>query len=155
MSSHTKSMRDLMARSFSRYVRVLPSGLEVASGEVLPSISAEILSFQHARTLYQNRKPACRSLDGIQSLTGGRACSSCLLRKSCTPQICLDFLHDGMPLRLMLAYTSARNFLAFLVEQRNKKRPMEGESVVIAVRDRGRWGEVCFLAEPRQEDSSH
>lgn len=144
MSSDIHTVREILGRSFSRYLTVKPCGLELRPGKILQSISAHLLTFRPARTLYRNRKPVCRSLDGIQSLTEGRACSSCLLRKACTPQIYLELLYESVPFKLMLSYTSARNFLTFLSTLRQKKEPVEGSVVLITVRDRGRWGEVCF-----------
>ena len=142
--SSVYTMRELLGRSFSRYITVKPCGLELRPGKIIQSISATILAFRPARTLYQNKKPKCRSLDGIQSLTEGRACASCLLRKACTPQICLEILHEGIPFRLILSYTSARNFLTFISLLRKKEQPVEGSGIIITVRDRGRWGELCF-----------
>ena len=142
--SSVYTIRELLGRSFSRYITVKPCGLELRPGKIIQSISATILAFRPARTLYQNKKPKCRSLDGIQSLTEGRACASCLLRKACTPQICLEILHEGIPFRLILSYTSARNFLTFISLLRKKEQPVEGSGIIITVRDRGRWGELCF-----------
>ena len=151
MTTPTFTIRDLFKSSFARYVRVLPGGLEMYPGKILSSISATIVTFQPARTLYQNRQPVCRSLDGIQSIKEGRACASCLMRKTCTPQIYLQLLWNHVPLRLMLAYTSARNFMTFVSTLREKGCPIENSTALINVRDRGRWGEVRFICAISEE----
>lgn len=148
MLSDPHPLRDIVYRSFSRYLRVTPSGFQMPSGHILQSLPVQMLCFHHARTLYKDKSPSCRSLDGIQSLTEGRSCSSCLLRKNCTPQICLEFLHDHMPFKLILSYTSARNFLSFLSTLSKNRQPLENTPSVIFVRDRARWGEVCFSPSP-------
>ena len=146
--SHISTIREVFARSFSRYLKVSTAGFQPPHAEQpLPAISAIILTFRPARTYYQNRKPICRSLDGVQALTENRTCASCLFRKSCTPQICLEILYEGIPLRLMLAYTSARNFMLFVSKQIKAGTPLEGSPVKLSVLDRGRWGEICFASE--------
>jgi hypothetical protein len=154
MNSGPHLFRDVVYRSFCRYLRVTPSGFQLPSGDLLQSLPVLLLRFHHARTLYKDKKPSCRSLDGIQSLTEGRSCASCLLRKNCTPQISLEFLHDHMPFRLILSYTSARNFLSFLSTLTNHRQPVENAHVLISVRDRGRWGEICFSLNPPHASSS-
>ena len=145
--SHVSTLRDLLARSFARYLKVIPAGFQPPHAErTLPAISATILSFRPARTLYQNRKPVCRSLDGVQALIESRTCGTCLMRKMCTPQICLEILYEGIPLRLMLAFTSARNFMVFVSKQKKAGTPLEGSPVKLNVLDRGRWGEICFAS---------
>ncbi|MEK7993971.1 MAG: hypothetical protein AAB403_09235 [Planctomycetota bacterium] len=146
--SHVSTLRDLLARSFSRYLKVTPNGFQPSHADrTLPAISATILTFRPARTLYQNRKPVCRSLDGVQALIESRTCGTCLLRKTCIPQICLEILYQGMPLRLMLAYTSAKNFMLFVSRQQQAGTPLEGSPVKLNVLDRGRWGEICFAPD--------
>jgi hypothetical protein len=138
------TIRELLGRSFSRYVRVIPAGFELEHGTVANPIDVIILTSRPARTFYQNKRPVCRSLDGIQSLEEKRSCASCLMRKNCTPQILIELLHDGVPRSIILAYTSARNFFAFIAQMQRSGRAIENAAVRISVRDRGRWGEVCF-----------
>jgi hypothetical protein len=153
MNEQTFTMRDLFARSFCRYVKVTPTGLQISPDRLLSTLTATVLTFRPARTRYQNRKPACRSLDGIQSVTTRRCCASCLLRRNCTPQICLDMLHENIPLRLLLAFTSARNFMQFVSQCQKRTQPVEDTDVLITVRDRGRWGEILFQI-PTEPDPS-
>lgn len=146
-------LTDLFADAFARYLAVRPTGIQFPHGRICPSFCAAILACRPARTLYQNKKPVCRSLDGIQSLQEARACASCLLRKTCTPQIYLELLADGVPYRLILAYSSARNFMLFASRLREKQQPVENAQVIISVRDRGRWGELHFISAPPETPS--
>ncbi|MDP8214671.1 MAG: hypothetical protein RAO92_05825 [Candidatus Euphemobacter frigidus] len=144
MNTDFSTMRELIARAFARYLRVLPSGFQLSADNIVPSLQAKVITFRPARTLYKNRKPVCRSLDGIHALSINKNCAACLSRKTCTPQICLEIIHQGVPWRLILAYTSARNFLLFISTLKKKGITLEDSTIRIAVRDRGRWGEVCF-----------
>ncbi len=144
MTNDFFTMRELAARAFARYLRVLPSGFELSSDNIVPVLRANVIASRPARTLYKNRKPVCRSLDGIHAITTNKNCAICASRKTCTPQICLEILHQGVPWRLILAYTSAKNFLLFDSKLKKEGITLEGLTIRIAVRDRGRWGEVYF-----------
>lgn len=145
MSSGAKSMSELLIAAFARYVTVHAEGLEMRSGDIVPSAAARLLGFHAARTLYENRRPLCRSLDGVRPLKGEQTCAACVFRRKCTPQVCVDLLIEGIPERLLLAFTSLRNFLVFVEERRRKGAAVEGAEFLLAVRNRGHWGEVCFL----------
>ncbi len=147
MKKGVKSMGELLMAVFARFVTVHPEGLELRSGEIVGSAAARLLGFHAARTLYDDRQPSCRSLDGVRPLKGEQECAACLFRKKCTPQLCLDLLLEGIPERLLLSYTSLRNFLLFVDGRRRKGEQVEGADIQLAVRNRGRWGEVCFLAD--------
>ena len=97
------TLREILCKSFSRYLTVLPSGFQLPHGKIASSLEAKIMNVSPARTLYQNRKPVCRSLDGLRSLKETKECASCPLRKTCTPQIYLELLHDEIPLSLLTA----------------------------------------------------
>lgn len=143
-------IRDLLAAAIARFITVRPEGLELRPGEVVPSIAARVLGFHPARTLYESRRPTCRSLDGARAMTGGRTCDACLFRKKCTPQVCLELWTDGLPARLLLAFTSMRRFFEFVEARRKKGEPVEGADILIAVLNRGHWGEVTFLSDSSQ-----
>jgi hypothetical protein len=113
-ASSLPPLHDLFANAFARYLSARPSGLQMPHGPLVSSLLARLLLCRPARTLYENHQPRCRSLDGIQSITEGRACAACLLRKTCTSQIYIELLHDPVPYRLLLAYSSARNFMLFV-----------------------------------------
>ncbi len=150
MNATHSSLTDLFADAFARYLTVRPSGLQMPHGLILQTLHARLLACRPARTLYENHQPRCRSLDGIQSITESRTCSACLLRKTCTPQIHLELLHDRVPYRLLLAYTSARNFMSFVSRLRQQGQPVENADIRLSVRDRGRWGELFFFSPPPQ-----
>ena len=140
-------LRELLHRFLVRYLTVRPGGFEFHKGERLrPEVEARILGHGGARTLYQNRKPECRSLDGVRPVTGDteRSCADCDLRSGCTPQVRLDLFVERRAFRLLLAYSSARAF--FLYEGKLHKRSVAVEDVVtkIVVVNRGSWGELRF-----------
>jgi hypothetical protein len=143
------SLREVLERSYSRYVQVLPSGLRMPGGNIEPDILAQVLTFHPARSLYENKKPVCRSLDAVKALDQTRSCTSCLLRNRCTPQICLELRHHSIPIRLLLSYTSLKNFLDFLLRLNPRYKPLESKMIRIQVKNRGRWGELVFsLPQP-------
>ena len=130
MNTTPPPLTDLFADAFARYLAVRPTGLQMPHGPIVPTLRARLLACRPARTLYENHQPRCRSLDGIQSITEARTCAACLLRKTCTPQIYLQLLHDRVPYRLLLAYTSARNFMLFASYSWSQSRgtnPGQGE----------------------------
>ena len=109
-------LREILQQAQRRYLSVRPHGFELNPGTPLrPVLAARILSFGSARTLYQDRRPLCRSLDGIapSAPQGQRRCADCALRPRCTAQVRLDLLVDTQPYRLLLAHTSAKNFLLY------------------------------------------
>ena len=140
-------LRELLHRFLVRYLTVRPGGFEFQKGDRLrPEVEARILGHGGARTLYQNRKPECRSLDGVRPVTGDteRSCADCDQRSGCTPQVRLDLFIERQAFRLLLAYSSARAF--FLYEGKLHQRSVAVEDVVtkIVVVNRGSWGELRF-----------
>lgn len=148
MARDPLSLKEILTRVLPTYVRVLPAGIELPSGEVVARLEAKILAWGFARTLYERRQPTCRSLDGIRPLKRNRVCASCAQRSACTPQIRLDLLHASGVYRLLLAYTSMRNFLLFLNHIPTTVGNGEGMEIVLDVVDRGKWGEVRFRPPP-------
>ena len=138
-------LREILQRALTRYLPVKPDGFKLTGrSKTEPEVEARILSFGGARTLYKNRKPDCRSLDGVQSITHPRRCGDCELRSQCTAQVRLDVLVDGRPYRLLLAHTSARNFLAYEMRLRQKQRDYAQVLHRVLVVNRGSWGELRF-----------
>jgi hypothetical protein len=154
MNATPPALTDLFADAFARYLSVRSTGLQMPHGPIVPTLRARLLACRPARTLYENHQPRCRSLDGIQSVTEARTCAACLLRKTCTPQIYLELLHDHVPYRLLLAYTSARNFMLFASRLRQQGQPVQNADLLLSVRDRGRWGELHFSTPPPQPSTS-
>ncbi|MEK7992910.1 MAG: hypothetical protein AAB403_03800 [Planctomycetota bacterium] len=145
-------LQDLFAAAFARYLSVRPSGIQMPYGEIRSTLQVTLRSFHPARTLYQNHHPACRSLDAVRSISQDRQCASCPRRNSCTPQIHIELLHDQVPYRLLIAYSSARNFLFFVSRLHGNGVPVENAELLLSVRDRGRWGELLFI---RPSAASH
>ena len=148
MNTARSTLNDLFASSFARYLSVQPTGLRFPHGRLRSSVAATLLTCSPARTLYKDRKPICRSLDGVRSIEQEASCTSCADRKDCTAQIYLELLIDAVPYRLLLAYTSARNFMQFASRLSQQDQQVENAPVILSVRDRGRWGEVRFISQP-------
>lgn len=148
MHSTSSALQELFATSFARYLAIRPSGIQLPHGVIHASLRVTLRDSRPARTLYHDHHPQCRSLDGIRSVTHDRACADCLLRPDCTPQIHIDLIHDRVPYRLLLAYTSARNFLLFLSRLGKQGRGLPQSDVILSVLNRGRWGELRFISSP-------
>ena len=139
-------LREILHAAFKRYLSVRPHGFELQPGEPLrPTLEARIVSSGAARTLYRERKPRCRSLNAITPLDDtNRTCATCRLRAQCTPQLRLDLFVDAQPFRLLLAWTSAKNFLLYDTALRQRNIAIEDRLHRITVVNRGSWGEVRF-----------
>jgi hypothetical protein len=136
-------VREIIVSASARYARLVPQGILLPCASVpYNPLAVTIVTYKPARTLYVNKQPMCRSLNGMVSLQYNRRCVICDDRRICTPQFALEILYRGVPFRLMLAYTSAKNFIAFLRTLHSQH--FEGAFVDIAVLDRGKWGEACF-----------
>jgi len=139
-------LRALLHRALARYLTVTPRGFQLdGRAEPAQRLVVRILGYGGARTLYQKRKPVCRSLDGVVAVAApAKQCRECPQLDSCTPQVRLDLVVDGKPHRLLLAFTSAKNFLAYagrLQAQRVGVDSIQHELVVVP---RSGWGEVQF-----------
>jgi hypothetical protein len=144
VNGEARLLRSILHRAVARYLRVSPKGLHLGSGPT-PTAKVRIVGFGAARTLYRNRKPVCRSLDAAVSVTHvGRRCDGCAFAKECTGQVRVDLLAEGRPYRLLLAYTSAKNFLLYEAELREHRIPIEDVEHRIDVIDRRTFGEVRF-----------
>ena len=138
---------EILDRSQARYLRVLPTGLAFPDGRVLQSVSVTIRRHHPARTLYRNRRPVCRSLDGSNPLTNTKkSCVTCLERPTCTPQILLTILVKLEPFYLLLSHTSLRNFIHFT----QHKTLGQHDSILIKILKHQHWGEITFL-EPKEQ----
>ena len=145
--SDLQPLRAILQQARRRYLTVRPHGFELNPGERLrPVLEARILSFGSARTLYQDRKPLCRSLDAIRPTTAKehRTCAECALRTRCTSQVRLDLLVDTQPWRLLLAHTSAKNFLLYEAQLREHGIELYEGLHHMTVINRGSWGELRF-----------
>ena len=142
-------LRELLHRALVRYLTVRPRGFELQPGDrIRPLVEARILGYGGARTFYRDRKPQCRSLDGVRPVTGDtdRSCADCEARARCTPQVRLDLIVERRPFRLLLAYSSAHAFLVYEAELRQRRYAIEDVVTKITVVNRGSWGELRFSA---------
>jgi hypothetical protein len=142
-------LRDILHRALVRYLTVRPRGFELQPGERLcPVVEARILGYGGARTFYQDKKPLCRSLDGIRPVTGdtNRTCRECEARERCTSQVRVDLIIERQPFRLLLVYSSARAFLVYEAELHQRGVAIENVLTKIVVVDRRTWGELRFSA---------
>lgn len=139
-------LREILHAAAKRYLSVRPQGFELHRDEPLrATLQARILSLGGARTLYQQRQPRCRSLNGIAPLDDPhRTCARCRFRTQCTPQLRLDLFVDAQPFRLLLAYTSAKNALLYETQLRQRGLAIEDPLHRLTVTNRGSWGEVRF-----------
>ena len=146
-TSDLQPLRAILQQARHRYLTVRPHGFELNPGKRLrPVLEARILSFGSARTLYQNRKPLCRSLDAVRPITAKehRTCGECALRTRCTSPVRLDLLVDIQPFRLLLAHTSAKNFLLYETQLRERGGALYEGMHRMTVINRGSWGELRF-----------
>lgn len=149
MSGDVEILREILHRALVRYLTVRPGGFELRRGERLrPVVEARVLGYGGARTAYQDRKPVCRSLDGLRPVTGdtSRVCRECEARARCTSQVRVDLIVERRPYRMLLAYSSARAFLAYEAELRQRHVAIEHVLTKITVVDRRTWGELRFSA---------
>jgi len=150
MARHSP-VREIIASAAARYARITPKGIRLpCAGNDYNPIDVALITYKPARTRYVNRHPLCRSLNGINALDTNVRCATCRDRTTCTPQIALDFSYRNVPFRLMLAYTAAKNFMAFTRTLRPPHNTIDDASVRISVIDRGRWGEPNFTLMPIQ-----
>jgi hypothetical protein len=149
--SDLQPLRAFLQQAPRRYLTVRPHGFALHPDAPLrPTLAVRILSFGAARTLYQHRKPLCRSLDGIEPTApqGRRRCADCALHPRCTSQVRLDLLAEAQPYRLLLAHTSARNFLLYETHLRERGGALDEGLHRMTVMNRGSWGELRFERHP-------
>ncbi len=142
-------LREILHRALLAYLDVRHDGLALQGApRPVPIVIARIYDFGGARTLYRQRRPACRSLDGVTAIhatiTPSRRCADCEVRPVCTPQVRVDLLIATQTYRCLLAYSSARNFLEYDARLRKEQLAIDCVDTEITVVDRGSWGELHF-----------
>ena len=140
--------REILGRVLARYLTVTPKGVLVHD-KPLKDLTVRVLSFGGARTLYRGRRPACRSLDGRKALKKETLCATCPERKHCTPQVRVDLTYRDEPFRLMLSFSSTKNFLVHAAAVKKAGAAVEEVPTTIRVLDRGSWGELRFHSPAR------
>ena len=143
-------LRAILHRAIARYLTVTPRGVLLAD-ETAPvqRLVVRVLGYGGARTLYRKHRPACRSLDGHAAVTDSeKRCADCPDRDECTPQVRIDLIVRSRPYRLLLAFTSARNFLAYVGSLESRRINVDSIEHQIDVIPRGSWGELRFREAP-------
>ena len=143
----TQILRDIVGRMMARYMTIRPLGIDLGnSRKLIPALNCRVLNYGAARTLYRQRRPICRSLDAVKALKNSKKlCQQCLDRKDCTDQVRLDLVFESCPYRLLLAYTSAKNFLLYTAKLAKQKLEIQTIDTKIIVVNRGAWGELRFF----------
>ncbi len=143
-------LRAILHAAIARYLTVTERGLILVDrAEPVPSVVVRILAHVGARTLYRSRRPSCRSLDGVRSITSSdKLCATCPQLAECTPQVRVDIVLDQTPYRLLLAFTSARNFLAHVGRLEAVGVQFDRVQHRIDVIPRRGWGELRFREAP-------
>lgn len=139
-------LRDIVQRMMARYITVTPMGIDLGNNrKLIPALNCRILDYGAARTLYRYRRPVCRSLDAVKAIKdANKLCQQCVDRDNCTGQVRLDLLFENCPYRLLLAHTSAKNFLLYTGNLAEKKIEIQTTDTKIVVVNRGSWGELRF-----------
>lgn len=147
----TQILRDIVQRMMARYMTIRPLGIDLGNGrKLIPNLNCRILNYAAARTLYRQRRPICRSLDAVKALGDSKKlCQQCLDRKQCTGQVRVDLVFENCPYRLLLAYTSAKNFLLYTAKLTQHKLEIQTIDTKIIVVNRGSWGELRFFRADR------
>ena len=139
-------LRNIVQRMMARYITIRPHGIDLGNNrKLIPALNCRVLDYGAARTLYRKRLPACRSLDAVKAIGDAKKlCQQCLDRDHCTGQVRLDLLIENCPYRLLLAYTSAKNFLLYTGKLAEQKLEIQTIDTKIVVVNRGSWGELSF-----------
>ena len=144
-------LRDIVQRMMARYITVTPLGINLGNNrKLIAALNCRILDYGAARTLYRNRRPVCRSLDAVKAIKdANKLCQQCVDRDNCTGQVRLDLLFENCPYRLLIAYTSAKNFLLYTARLTQHKLEIQTIDTKIIVVNRGSWGELRFFRADR------
>ena len=140
-------LRDIVQRMLARYMTIRPLGIDLGNKrKLIPALNCRILNYGTARTLYHNRRPVCRSLDAVKAIGDThKLCQQCSDWDHCTGQVRVELLFENCPYRLLLAYTSAKNFLIYTGKLAEIKLEIQTTDTKIVVINRGSWGELRFF----------
>jgi len=139
-------LRDILHRTTASYMTIRPHGIDPGNNrKPLPNLDCRILNFSAAKTLYLERRPVCRSLDAVKAFGKSDVyCRQCPNYQRCTDQIRLELLFENRPYRLLIAYTSAKNFLIYTSKIAVQKIEVHTIDTKLVVINRGSWGELRF-----------
>ena len=147
----TKILRDIVQRMMARYMTIRPLGIDLGNNKkLLPALNCRILNYGAAKTLYRQRRPVCRSLDAVKAIADTKKlCQQCIDRDHCTGQVRVELVFESCPYRLLLAYTSAKNFLLYTAKLAQQNLEIQTIDTKIIVVNRGSWGELRFYRADR------
>lgn len=139
-------LRDILNRTTACYMTVRPLGIDLGNNrKLIPALDCQILNFSAAKTLYLERRPVCRSMDAVKAYgKSDRNCRQCPDQNRCTDQIRLDMLFENRSYKLLIAYTSAKNFLLYTSKITEQKIEIHTIDTKLVVVNRGSWGELRF-----------
>jgi len=113
-------LRDILHRTTASYMTIRPHGIDPGNNrKPLPNLDCRIL----------NSDVYCRQCPNYQR---------------CTDQIRLELLFENHPYRLLIAYTSAKNFLIYTSKIAVQKIEVHTIDTKLVVINRGSWGELRF-----------
>lgn len=130
-------------QSLPDFIQVLPEGFRIG-GNPQTTLNVSIQDEQLVRTLWDQGRSVCRSIDGYSSISTKKLCRVCRDQGRCTVQIVLFVLIDDNPFRLALNYTSGQNYLAYRRTCRDKGHDLRHALTKLSVSSRGTWGEIRF-----------
>ena len=147
----TQILRDILQRMMARYMTIKPLGIDLGNGtKLISKLNCRILDYGAAKTLYRQRRPVCRSLDAVKAIGDtNRLCQQCIDRDYCTGQVRVELVFENCPYRLLLAYTSAKNFLLYTAKLAKQQLEIQTFDTNIIVVNRGSWGELRFYRADR------
>lgn len=138
-------LRDILQRTTACYMSIRPLGVDIGNNrKLIQTLDCRIINFNAAKTLYLQRRPVCRSMDAVKAVRKDKSCQQCPDQNRCTDQIHLDLLFENRRYKLLIAYTSAKNFLIYtskIAEQKTEIHTIDTKLVVV---NRGSWGELRF-----------
>jgi len=139
-------LRDILNRTTACYMTIRPLGIDLGNNrKLIPALDCRILNFGAARTLYRQRRPVCRSMDAVKAFgKSERNCQECQEQMQCTDQIRLDLLFESHRYIMLIAYTSAKNFLIYSSKIADQKIEIHTIDTKLVVVNRGSWGELRF-----------
>lgn len=145
---NTNVYRRIINHHMIRYATLVSGGIVLPMSHTrLSSLKVEVIDYGESRTLYKEKKPVCRSFNGINPYhDGSKKCGECAEELGCTPQVYLDCISSGTinSMRFMLSYTSAQNFIVFIQQNAIRNIDIKGKQIVISVKNHKSWGEAIF-----------
>ena len=147
-------LQNILNHTIASYMTVRSKGIDLGNHrKIIPALDCRILNYSAAKTLYRQRRPVCRSLDAVKAMgKSDKHCQPCQDYQNCTDQVRLDLLFENYRYRLMIAYTSAKNFLLYTSKIAQQKTIIHTIVTKIVVVNRGSWGELRFYRADMTND---